>query len=79
MKRYVLIIMLLCVCFASEAQNDNKKNSISLGFGSVVTTKMESFSPTVDLSYRRDVFKGFGLNVGYKFKGISINCFANDL
>ena len=27
---------------------------------------MESFSPAIDLSYRRELFKGLGLNIGYK-------------
>ena len=50
---------------------DNKKNSISLGFGSVVSTKMDSFSPVIDLNYRRNLTDRLGLNVGYKFKDCS--------
>ena len=67
MKRVVLIVMLMCVSFTMAAQDDYK-NSVSIGLGSVVSAKMESFSPTVDVSYRRDVLKGLGMNVGYRFK-----------
>lgn len=66
-SKILLVLILLCVGFALVAQ-DNKKNDISISFGSVVSAKMESFSPTVDVSYRRDILKGFGLNVGYRFK-----------
>ena len=56
--------------FVLNAQ-DNKKNSISLGLGSVVSNKMDSYSPVVDVSYRRNLTDKLGLNVGYKFKECS--------
>lgn len=61
---------LFFLVFTGIAQ-DNKKNSISLGLGSVVSTKMESFSPVIDLTYRRNLTDRLGLNVGYKFKDCS--------
>lgn len=65
-----LIALFLLLVFAGslKAQESQKKNSINLSAGSVVSAKMESFSPAIDLSYRREFFKGLGLNIGYKFK-----------
>ena len=70
MKRMIITTFLFFIVFTGIAQ-DNKKNSISLGFGSVVSTKMESFSPVIDLTYRRNLTDRLGLNVGYKFKDCS--------
>ena len=69
MKRLVLVLTLMCASLGLKAQTElQKNNSISLSAGSVVSNKIESFSPAIDLNYRRDFFKGLGLSVGYKFK-----------
>lgn len=68
MKKLLLLIIAINIGIILNAQSDNKKNSINLSAGSVVSAKMESFSPAIDLSYRREFFKGLGLNIGYKFK-----------
>ena len=70
MKR-MLIMTFLIFLVSTGISQDNKKNSISLGFGSVVSTKMDSFSPVIDLNYRRNLTDRLGLNVGYKFKDCS--------
>ena len=72
----LIMTFLFFLVFTGIAQ-DNKKNSISLGFGSVVSTKMESFSPVIDLNYRRNLTDKLGLNFGYKFKDCSYDkvCF----
>mgnify|MGYP003557289959 FL=1 len=67
MKRMIIITFLFFLVFAGIAQ-DNKKNSISLGFGSVVSTKIESFSPVMDVCYRRDFNNGLGINFVYRYK-----------
>ena len=70
MKR-MLIMTFLIFLVSTGISQDNKKNSISLGFGSVVSTKMDSFSPVIDLNYRRNLTDKLGLNVGYKYKDCS--------
>lgn len=67
MKNILIVLIICAMSLLCEAQ-DNNKNSISLGFGSVVSTKMESFSPVIDLTYRKDLTDKLGLNIGYKFK-----------
>ena len=62
MKRVVLIIMLMCVSFTMAAQDDYK-NSVSIGLGSVIGTDV-GFSPAVDLRYRKELTDNIGLNVG---------------
>ena len=63
MKKVLFISFLLIMTFVLNAQ-DNKRNSISLGFGSVISNKIDSYSPVVDLSYRRNLTDKLGLNVG---------------
>ncbi|MBE6342452.1 MAG: hypothetical protein E7065_03565 [Lentimicrobiaceae bacterium] len=70
MKR-MLIMTFLIFLVSTGISQDNKKNSISLGFGSVISNKIDSYSPVVDLSYRRNLTDKLGLNVGYKFKDCS--------
>lgn len=70
MRKALLISFLLMMTFVLNAQ-DNKKNSISLSTGPVLSNKMESFSPVIDLTYRRNLTDKFGLDVGCKFKGCS--------
>ena len=67
MKR-MLIMTFLIFLVSTGISQDNKKNSISLGFGSVVSTKIESFSPVMDVCYRRDFNNGLGINLGYRYK-----------
>ena len=67
----MLIMTFLIFLVSTGISQDNKKNSISLGFGSVVSTKMDSFSPVIDLNYRRNLTDKLGLNVGYKYKDCS--------
>ena len=76
MRRILIMTFLIFLVYTGISQ-DNKKNSISLGFGSVVSTKMDSFSPVIDLSYRRNLTDKLGLNVGYKIKDCSYDkeCF----
>ncbi len=66
MKRVVLIVMLMCVSFTLAAQDDYK-NSVSIGLGSVIGTDV-GFSPAVDLRYRKELTDNIGLNVGYSFR-----------
>lgn len=70
MKRMLIMTFLIFLVYTGISQ-DNKRNSISLGFGSVVSNKMDSFSPVIDLNYRRNLTDRLGLNVGYKFKDCS--------
>lgn len=70
MKR-MLIMTFLIFLVSTGISQDNKKNSISLGFGSVISNKIDSYSPVVDLSYRRNLTDKLGLNVGCKFKDCS--------
>ena len=70
MKRMLIMTFLIFLVYTGISQ-DNKKNSISLGFGSVVSNKIDSYSPVVDLSYRRNLTDKLGLNVGCKFKDCS--------
>lgn len=67
MKRMLIMTFLIFLVYTGISQ-DNKKNSISLGFGSVVSTKIESFSPVMDVCYRRDFNNGLGINLGYRYK-----------
>lgn len=78
MKRILMVLFLVLMSSLCNAQ-DNKKNSISLGFGSVVSTKMASFSPVIDLNYRRNFKNGFGLNVGYRFKDCNYDKYNLDV
>lgn len=68
MKRVLMMLMFLVLVSSLCSAQSDKRNSISLGLGSVANTRMELFSPVVDLSYRRDFHNGLGLNIGYKFK-----------
>ncbi|MBQ8223315.1 MAG: hypothetical protein IJZ87_08255 [Bacteroidales bacterium] len=55
MRKALLISFLLMMTFVLNAQ-DNKKNSISLSAGSVVSNKMESFSLVIDLATPNSYF-----------------------
>lgn len=67
MRRILIMTFLIFLVYTGISQ-DNKKNSISLGFGSVVSTKIESFSPVMDVCYRRDFNNGLGINLVYRYK-----------
>ena len=68
MRRMLIMTFLIFLVYTGIAQESQKKNSISLGFGSVVSTKIESFSPVMDVCYRRDFNNGLGINFGYRYK-----------
>lgn len=73
MKKLLIFSCFMAFFLTLSAQTDIKKNAFYLGFGSVVSYKMESFSPAIDFYYNRTLGKGWEFNAGYKFKNYDLN------
>lgn len=65
-KKIVFICLLMCLCLQGIAQQKEYKNSVYLGFGSIVS-KIDGISPICELQYDRKIWQGLGIHACYKF------------
>jgi len=64
MKKCIVFVSVLFLCMSSYAQ-DTLKNSVRMAFGSIISD-VEKFSPSIDISYSRNIWKGLQVGLLYQ-------------
>ena len=75
MKKAFIVILLFSlsgiVGFAQEQTEKIRKNSVSVDYGLLAGKNKNEYSSAVNIFYRRNLWKGLGVGVGYQFYNYS--------